>query len=121
MLYTLTYIKCGDSLQLSEVYTSVHCPDVYTSLILPGTGDYAALKPASEYKEIDYPKPDNEISFDILSSVSLTGTNHDHDQPPHLTLRDDSVPVSRNLAVFDGPEQRFCPAGIYYTTVMAMI
>ena len=76
-------------------------------------GDHNALKPASECKPIDYPKPDGEISFDLLSSVALTGTNHDHDQPAHLTLMDDSVPVNHNLSVFDGPEQRFCPAGVY--------
>lgn len=63
---------------------------------------------------IDYPKPDNKISFDLLSSVALSGTNHDHDQPAHLTLRNDDVPVNQNLAVFDGPEQRFCPAGGYF-------
>ena len=76
-------------------------------------GDHASLLPAKDSKEIDYPKPDNVLSFDILSSVSLTGTNHDPNQPPHLTLKDDSVPVSRNLSVFDGPEQRYCPAGEY--------
>jgi len=53
------------------------------------------------------------VSFDLLSSVALTGTNHEGNQPPHLTLKDDAVPVARNLAVFDGPEQRFCPAGVY--------
>lgn len=74
--------------------------------------DYGKLKPASECKPIEYPKPDNEITFDLLSSVSLSGTNH-IDQPPHLTLRDDSVPTERNLKLFDGPEQRFCPAGVY--------
>ncbi|GIX71798.1 electron transfer flavoprotein-ubiquinone oxidoreductase, mitochondrial [Caerostris extrusa] len=74
--------------------------------------DYGKLKPASECKPIEYPKPDGVITFDLLSSVSLSGTNHD-DQPPHLTLRDDSVPVERNLKTFDGPEQRFCPAGVY--------
>ncbi|CAL1289748.1 unnamed protein product [Larinioides sclopetarius] len=74
--------------------------------------DYGKLKPASECKPIEYPKPDGAITFDLLSSVALTGTNHD-DQPPHLTLRDDSVPTERNLKLFDGPEQRFCPAGVY--------
>lgn len=73
--------------------------------------DYKRLKPASESKPIEYPKPDGVISFDLLTSVALTGTNHEGDQPPHLTLRDDTVPVKRNLAVFDGPEGRFCPAG----------
>lgn len=75
--------------------------------------DHASLKPSSQCKKIDYPKPDNEVSFDLLSSVALSGTNHEHDQPAHLTLRNDDVPVDRNLAIFDGPEQRFCPAGVY--------
>ncbi|KAG9272256.1 electron transfer flavoprotein-ubiquinone oxidoreductase, mitochondrial [Astyanax mexicanus] len=75
--------------------------------------DAAQLKPAKECTPIEYPKPDGKISFDLLSSVALSGTNHEHDQPPHLTLKDDSVPVAQNLAVYDGPEQRFCPAGVY--------
>ena len=75
--------------------------------------DAEHLKPAKECQPIEYPKPDGEISFDLLSSVALSGTNHEGDQPAHLTLRDDSVPVNRNLAVYDGPEQRFCPAGVY--------
>lgn len=54
-----------------------------------------------------------QVSFDLLSSVALTGTNHEGDQPAHLTLKDDTVPVANNLAVFDGPEARFCPAGVY--------
>ncbi|XP_028966863.1 LOW QUALITY PROTEIN: electron transfer flavoprotein-ubiquinone oxidoreductase, mitochondrial [Galendromus occidentalis] len=71
------------------------------------------LKPASECKSIEYPKPDNVLSFDLLSSVSLTGTYHEDNQPPHLTLKDDSIPVGRNLKTYDGPEQRFCPPGVY--------
>ncbi|RZF46544.1 hypothetical protein LSTR_LSTR013074 [Laodelphax striatellus] len=78
-----------------------------------GAPDHARLKPAKESTPIDYPKPDNAISFDLLSSVALTGTNHEGDQPAHLTLRDDTVPVKHNLAVYDGPEGRFCPAGVY--------
>ncbi|EDV24932.1 uncharacterized protein TRIADDRAFT_56357 [Trichoplax adhaerens] len=77
------------------------------------TPDHVSLKPSSECKKIEYPKPDNEVSFDLLSSVALSGTNHEHDQPAHLTLRNDDVPVSHNLTIFDGPEQRFCPAGVY--------
>lgn len=73
--------------------------------------DAHQLKPAKDCTPIEYPKPDNKISFDLLSSVALSGTNHEGDQPPHLTLKDDSVPVAQNLAVYDGPEQRFCPAG----------
>ncbi|XP_012254221.2 electron transfer flavoprotein-ubiquinone oxidoreductase, mitochondrial [Athalia rosae] len=78
-----------------------------------GAPDYTRLKSASESTPIEYPKPDNEISFDLLSSVALTGTNHEGDQPAHLTLKDDTVPVKHNLAVYDGPEGRFCPAGVY--------
>lgn len=78
----------------------------------PAAGrDSDQLKPAKDCTPIEYPKPDGKLSFDLLSSVALSGTNHEGDQPAHLTLRDDRVPVERNLAVFDGPEQRFCPAG----------
>ncbi|XP_072112097.1 electron transfer flavoprotein-ubiquinone oxidoreductase, mitochondrial [Mobula birostris] len=75
--------------------------------------DFSQLKPAKDCTVIEYPKPDGKISFDLLSSVALSGTNHEDDQPAHLTLLDDSIPVNRNLAEFDGPEQRFCPAGVY--------
>ena len=75
--------------------------------------DAEKLKPAAECTLIEYPKPDGKISFDLLSSVALSGTNHDHDEPAHLTLKNDDVPLERNLAIFDGPEQRFCPAGVY--------
>ncbi|KAI4462469.1 electron transfer flavoprotein-ubiquinone oxidoreductase [Holotrichia oblita] len=78
-----------------------------------GGADYTKLKPAKDATPIDYPKPDGKISFDLLSSVALTGTNHEADQPPHLTLKDDSVPVKQNLGIYDGPEGRFCPAGVY--------
>ena len=78
-----------------------------------GGADWQRLKPAAECTPIEYPKPDGEVSFDLLSSVALTGTNHEGDQPPHLTLKDDGVPAARNLAIYDGPEQRFCPAGVY--------
>lgn len=75
--------------------------------------DHSSLKKASECEPINYPKPDGEISFDKLSSVFLSNTNHEEDQPVHLTLKDDAVPVTINLADYDGPEQRFCPAGVY--------
>lgn len=78
-----------------------------------GKPDHTRLKPANECKVIEYPKPDNKISFDLLSSVALTGTNHEGDQPAHLTLKDDTVPVGTNLALYEGPESRFCPAGVY--------
>ncbi|XP_061895950.1 electron transfer flavoprotein-ubiquinone oxidoreductase, mitochondrial [Entelurus aequoreus] len=75
--------------------------------------DADQLKPAKECTPIEYPKPDGKISFDLLSSVALSGTNHEGDQPAHLTLKDDNVPVDRNLAIYGGPEQHFCPAGVY--------
>ncbi|KAJ1965524.1 hypothetical protein GGI12_000705 [Dipsacomyces acuminosporus] len=75
--------------------------------------DHAMLKPAAMFKPIDYPKPDNKITFDLLTSVSRTGTNHAENQPVHLRLADKSVQVKENLPVFAGPEQQFCPAGVY--------
>ena len=75
--------------------------------------DHAALKKASECPRIEYPKPDGVVSFDRNSSVFLSNTNHEEDQPVHLTLKDDSVPIAVNLAEYDAPEQRYCPAGVY--------
>ena len=75
--------------------------------------DHTALKPASEMPKIEYPKPDGVVSFDRNSSVYLSGTNHNENQPAHLTLKDQSVPVDHNLAIYDAPEQRYCPAGVY--------
>ena len=75
--------------------------------------DHAALKKASECRRIEYPKPDGVVSFDCNSSVFLSNTNHEEDQPVHLTLKDDAVPIAINLAEYDAPEQRYCPAGVY--------
>ncbi|CAO3666650.1 unnamed protein product [Umbelopsis vinacea] len=75
--------------------------------------DWEALKPAKECKPIEYPKADGVISFELLESVSRSGTNHAENQPVHLRIRNKDVPVERNLKVFDGPESRFCPAGVY--------
>ncbi len=75
--------------------------------------DHAKLKPAKECPVIAYPKPDGEITFDRLSSVFLSSTNHEEDQPCHLQLRNTQTPIAINLAQFDAPEQRFCPAGVY--------
>jgi electron-transferring-flavoprotein dehydrogenase len=75
--------------------------------------DHAALKPALECQKIDYPKPDGVISFDRLSSVFLANVNHEEDQPSHLKLRDPAVAINTNLAVYDSPESRYCPAGVY--------
>ena len=75
--------------------------------------DHEMLKPASQCKPIDYPKPDGKLTFDRLSSVFISNTNHEENQPAHLTLKDPSVPVSVNLQTYAGPEARFCPAGVY--------
>jgi len=75
--------------------------------------DHECLRPASECKPIDYPKPDGKLTFDRLSSVFISNTNHEENQPCHLTLKDASVPVAVNLAKYAGPENRYCPAGVY--------
>ena len=75
--------------------------------------DHACLQPANLCTKIDYPKPDGVLTFDRLSSVFISNTNHEENQPVHLTLKDASVPVSVNLAIYGGPEQRYCPAGVY--------
>ena len=75
--------------------------------------DHAKLKKASECPKVEYPKPDGVISFDRLSSVFISSTNHEEDQPCHLTLKDPTVPIRVNLALYDAPEQRYCPAGVY--------
>ena len=75
--------------------------------------DHAKLKPASACPPIAYPKPDGVVSFDRLSSVFLSNTNHEEDQPCHLQLKDATVPIRVNLAQYDAPEQRYCPAGVY--------
>lgn len=75
--------------------------------------DHETLKPAAECAAIAYPKPDNTLTFDKLSSVFLSNTNHEENQPSHLTLKDPSIPVAVNLARYAGPEARYCPAGVY--------
>jgi electron-transferring-flavoprotein dehydrogenase len=75
--------------------------------------DAQKTKPAALCKRIDYPKPDGKLSFDRLSSVFLSSTNHEENQPVHLTLKDPNVPIATNLAIYDAPEQRYCPAGVY--------
>jgi electron-transferring-flavoprotein dehydrogenase len=77
------------------------------------TPDYKSLTKASDAKPIDYPKPDGVISFDRLSSVFLSSTNHEEDQPSHLILKDPSIPIAVNLPNYDEPAQRYCPAGVY--------
>ncbi|MDT7835693.1 electron transfer flavoprotein-ubiquinone oxidoreductase [Aquabacterium sp. OR-4] len=75
--------------------------------------DHLALRPAADSPKIDYPKPDGKLTFDRLSSVFISSTNHEENQPAHLTLKDASVPVAINLAKYAGPESRYCPAGVY--------
>jgi len=75
--------------------------------------DHTQLRPAAECTKIEYPKPDGVLTFDRLSSVFVSNTNHAENQPAHLTLRDDGVPVRINLATYAGPESRYCPAGVY--------
>jgi electron-transferring-flavoprotein dehydrogenase len=90
----------------------------YLGLSLPWTlrhrhADHQTLRPREQVRPIDYPKPDGVISFDRLSSVFISNTNHEENQPVHLTLKDPDIPVSVNLARYGGPEQYYCPAGVY--------
>jgi electron-transferring-flavoprotein dehydrogenase len=75
--------------------------------------DYQCLKPAADFTPIIYPKPDGKLTFDRLSSVFISNTNHEENQPAHLTLRDPAVPVEVNLRTYAGPEARYCPAAVY--------
>ncbi|BFG04512.1 electron transfer flavoprotein-ubiquinone oxidoreductase mitochondrial [Drosophila madeirensis] len=119
-----------DLYKVRNVHPSFHNPlGLYGGLVLSGFSifmggrepwtlkhgpqDHESLQLASASEPIVYPKPDGKVSFDLLSSVALTGTNHEGDQPAHLTLKDDRIPVDHNLALYEGPEQRFCPAGVY--------
>jgi electron-transferring-flavoprotein dehydrogenase len=77
------------------------------------TPNHASLARAADSTPIAYPKPDGKLTFDRLSSVFISNTNHEEDQPAHLTLKDPAVPISVNLALYDAPEQRYCPAGVY--------
>ena len=78
-----------------------------------GKTDAAATGEADKFKQIDYPKPDGKLSFDRLTNVSFSMTNHEENQPCHLTLKDDTVPIAVNLPKYDEPAQRYCPAGVY--------
>ena len=75
--------------------------------------DHTRLRPAAEMPQIHYPKPDGQLTFDRLSSVFVSNTNHEENQPAHLTLKNTTVPVQINLAKYAGPESRYCPAGVY--------
>ncbi len=121
-LYKVRNVKPGLNwgLWAGTLHGGVHMwlNDVGLGALVPWTlrhdkPDHESLKPAAQMPQIDYPKPDGTITFDKLSSVYLSNTNHEEDQPVHLRLLDDSIPVKHNLAVFDGPEARYCPAGVY--------
>jgi electron-transferring-flavoprotein dehydrogenase len=75
--------------------------------------DHETLKTKDASERIEYPKPDGVLTFDRLTDLSFSNTNHGEDQPPHLTLKDASVPVKINLEKYAGPESRYCPAGVY--------
>ena len=75
--------------------------------------DHQSLENKSKHEKINYPKPDNVISFDRLTNVSFSGTNHEENQPCHLTLKNEKVPININLELYDNPETRYCPAGVY--------
>ena len=75
--------------------------------------DHECLRPAAQFEPITYPKSDGKLTFDRLSSVFISNTNHEENQPLHLTLKDAGVPVTVNLAIYAGPEARYCPAGVY--------
>jgi electron-transferring-flavoprotein dehydrogenase len=78
-----------------------------------GKSDAEATEPASKHKVIDYPKPDGKLSFDRLTNVAFSFTNHEESQPAHLHLKDASIPVGVNLETYAGPSARYCPAGVY--------
>jgi electron-transferring-flavoprotein dehydrogenase len=78
-----------------------------------GKPDHATLVEARHARPIDYPRPDNVISFDRLTNVAFSATNHEEDEPVHLRLKDPAIPISRNLPLYDEPAQRYCPAGVY--------
>ncbi|MSO74830.1 MAG: electron transfer flavoprotein-ubiquinone oxidoreductase [Alphaproteobacteria bacterium] len=91
--------------------------ELWTGGLMPWTlghhEDHRSLKPAESSPKINYPKPDGVVSFDKLSSVFISNTNHEEDQPVHLKLRDPGVAIRLNLKLYDAPEQRYCPAGVY--------
>jgi electron-transferring-flavoprotein dehydrogenase len=97
--------------------------DLWTNTIIPGFSffgtlkhgktDAAATEPAAKHPKIDYPRPDGVLTFDRLTNVSFSGVNHEEDQPPHLKLKDPSIPIAENMPRYDEPAQRYCPAGVY--------
>jgi len=103
----------GVPLAAIEMWTNQLFGFSFFGTLKHGKPDYATLKPASKSRKIVYPKPDGVISFDKLSSVFLSNTNHEEDQPVHLKLTDPTIPIRVNLPEYDEPAQRYCPAGVY--------
>ena len=101
--------------------------DLWTNTIIPGFSifgtlghgktDAEATEPAEKHQPLDYPKPDGEITFDRLTNVAFSATNHEEDQPAHLKLKDPSIPIDVNLPVYSEPAQRYCPAGVYEVVI----
>ncbi len=87
--------------------------ELRTPWTLKHHADHTQIGRKEHYRPIDYPKPDGKLTFDRLGSVFISNTNHEEDQPIHLTLKDAEVPITVNLALYDAPEQRYCPAGVY--------
>ena len=121
-LYKVRNVKPG--LRFGTLGGTVHggihmwLNDIGLGALVPWTmrhrhADHETLRPAAQAPAIAYPKYDGVATFDKMSSVYLSNTNHDEDQPSHLQLRDPSIPVDVNLHIYDGPEQRYCPAGVY--------
>ena len=105
---------------LSNLHSGINMwiNDLNLGFLLPYTlkhklSDHQSLKPAKNFKKIEYPKYDNKISFNKTDSVYLSGTNHEENQPIHLVLKNSETPINHNLKTFDSPEQRYCPAGVY--------
>ena len=121
-LYKVRNVKPGLDwgLWAGSVHGGIHMwlNDLGIGALVPWTlrhakADNESLRPAAEMPKIAYAKPDGVLTFDKLSSIFVSNTNHEENQPVHLQLRDAAVPVDVNLALYDGPEQRYCPAGVY--------
>ena len=101
----------GSPTSAIDTYVLARAGALDASATTPTTRDAEAGR--GQFRTINYPKPDGKITFDKLSSVFISNTNHEENQPSHLQLKDPTVPVAVNLALYDAPEQRYCPAGVY--------
>jgi electron-transferring-flavoprotein dehydrogenase len=103
----------GIGLGAVDMWTSELLGTSFLGTLKHGKPDFATLKPASQVKRITYPKPDGVLTFDRLSSVYLSNTNHEEDQPVHLQVKDMETQRTFEYGVYDGPSARYCPAGVY--------